>query len=356
MTSGRVLIYGSNGYTGRLIVERALERGLRPVLAGRNADEVQRQADAVGLDHRVFSLDDPSAVDAGLVGVGVVMHCAGPFARTSRPMADACLRTRVHYLDITGEIAVFEALAARDAEAKASGVMLLPGVGFDVVPSDCLAAHLARRLPTATRLSLGFQALGGLSRGTTTTMIESGGGGGMVRRGGALVPVPAAWKTRRIDFGKGPRLATTIPWGDVSTAFHSTGIGDVEVYVAVPAATRRLMIASRYVGWLLGTAAVRAFLLRAVRRRPPGPDSAARARGVSRLWGEAEAPDDRLVVSRLTGPEGYTLTALTAVAAIEKVLGGGARAGFQTPSRAFGADFVLEIDGVVREDLAPIGA
>ena len=51
-------------------------------------------------------------------------------------------------------------------------------------------------------------------------------------------------------------------------------------------------------------------------------------------------------MSRLTGPEGYTLTALTAVAAVEKVLAGGARPGFQTPSLAFGADFVMQIAGV----------
>ena len=351
MTDRRVLFYGSNGYTGQLIVDRALERGLRPVLAGRNAEAIERQAASLGLEHRVFPLDNPSAVHAGLAGIEVVMHCAGPFARTSQPMADACLRSGAHYLDITGEIAVFEALAARDAEAKARGVMLLPGVGFDVVPSDCLAAHLARRLPTATRLALGFQALGGVSRGTATTMIESGGQGGMVRRGGVLTAVPVAWKTRRIDFGAGPRLATTIPWGDVATAFYSTGIGDVEVYVAVPAATRRAMIASRHVGWLLRTAPIRAFLLRAVRRRPPGPDSTARARGVSRLWGEAVDDNGLRVVSRLTGPEGYTLTALTAVAAVDRVLAGGARPGFQTPSLAFGADFVMQIAGVVREDV-----
>ncbi len=345
------LIYGSNGYTGRLIVERALARGLRPVLAGRNARAVGQQAADLGLEHRVFPLDDSRAVEAGLVDMALVMHCAGPFARTSRPMADACLRAGVHYLDITGEIAVFESLAARNAEATAAGLMLLPGVGFDVVPSDCLAAHVARRLPTATRLTLGFQAAGGLSRGTATTMIESGGQGGMVRRGGALVAVPMAWKTRQIDFGAGPRLTTTIPWGDVATAFYSTGIGDVEVYVAVAVGTRRMMIASRYIGWLLRLAPVRELLLRGVRRRPSGPSVAARARGVSRLWGEASDERGRRVVSRLTGPEGYTLTALTAVAAMEKVLAGGARPGFQTPSLAFGADFVMEVNGVRREDL-----
>lgn len=346
------LIYGSNGYTGQLIVRRALERGVRPILAGRSAAAIRQQAVDLGLEHRVFSLDEPRAVDAGLTGIGVVLHCAGPFSRTSRPMADGCLRAGVHYLDITGEIAVFEALAARDAEAKANGVMLLPGVGFDVVPSDCLAAHLARRLPTANRLALGFQTVGGMSRGTATTMIESGGRGGVVRRGGTLVTVPVAWKARHIDFGMGATLATTIPWGDVATAFYSTGIGDIDVYVAVPPKTRRAMIASRYMGWLLRTAPVRALLLRAVRRRPPGPSVTARERGASRLWGEATDDGGRRVTSRLTGPHAYTLTALTAVAAIEKVLAGGARPGFQTPSLAFGPDFVMEIDGVHREDLA----
>ena len=345
------LIYGSNGYTGRLIVERALARGLRPVLAGRNARAVGQQAADLGLEYSAFPLDDPLAVDAAIADMALVMHCAGPFARTSRPMADACLRAGVHYLDITGEIAVFEALAARNVEAKSAGVMLLPGVGFDVVPSDCLAAHLARRLPSATRLTLGFQATGGLSRGTATTMIESGGQAGSVRKGGTLVSVPMAWKTRQIDFGSGPRLATTIPWGDVATAFYSTGIGDIEVYVAVSAGTHRAMIASRYIGWLLRLAPVRGLLLRGVRRRPAGPSAAARARGVSRLWGEASDERGRRVVTRLTGPEGYTLTALTAVAAMEKVLAGGARPGFRTPSLAFGADFVMEVDGVRREDL-----
>jgi short subunit dehydrogenase-like uncharacterized protein len=352
MTHDGVLIYGSNGYTGRLIAARALERGVRPVLAGRSAAAIRQQAADLGLEHRVFSLDDVSATTDGLAEMRVVMHCAGPFSRTSAPMADACLRARTHYLDITGEIAVFEALAARDADAQARGVMLLPGVGFDVVPSDCLAAHLARRLPSATRLALAFKALGGMSRGTATTMIESGGSGGMVRRDGVLVSVPVAWRTRLIDFGSGPIPATTIPWGDVATAFHSTGIGNIEVYVAVPARTRRAMIASRYLGWLLRTAPVRALALRSVRRRAPGPSDAARARGVSRLWGEVSDERGGRAVARLTGPEAYTLTALTAIAAIEKVLAGGARAGFQTPSLAFGADFVMEIDGVRREDVA----
>ncbi len=346
-----VLIYGSNGYTGQLVTEQALASGLRPILAGRSASAIREQAVALGLEHRVFALEERAAVYGGLDGISTVVHCAGPFSRTSRPMADACIRAGAHYLDITGEIAVFEALAARDAEARDAGVMLLPGVGFDVVPSDCLAAHLVRRLPTATRLALAFEARGGISRGTATTMVESSGGAGMIRRGGTLERVPAAWRTRQVDFGFGPTDVTTIPWGDVSTAFHSTGVGNVEVYTAMPPATRRIMIASRYLGWLLNTTVVRRVLTRIVRSGPPGPSATARARETSRLWGEATDRSGRRVVARLTAPQSYALTAMTAVAAIQQVLGGTAMPGFQTPSRMFGADFILEIPGVRREDV-----
>ncbi len=344
------LIYGANGYTGALTARMAAARGQRPILAGRNAPEVERLARELGLPSRVFALDDPRKVDAGLEGVTVVLHCAGPFSRTAKPMAEACLRTQVHYLDITGEAEVFESLAARNAEARTAGVMLLPGSGFDVVPSDCLAAHLKRRLPTARRLTLGFQARGRLSRGTATTMAENFHRGGLMRRDGVLTRVPAAWKTRPIDFGRGPVTAMTIPWGDVSTAFHSTGIPDIEVYTPASVSLRVAARLSRYARPLLASGPVQRFLKSRIRSGAPGPTDAERARGKCLLWGEVEDASGRRVVSRLRTPEGYTTTALAALAIVERVLAGGARPGFQTPSLAFGADFVLGLEGVTRTD------
>jgi short subunit dehydrogenase-like uncharacterized protein len=344
------LIYGANGYTGALTARQAVARGHRPVLAGRDPRAVAALAGELGLEHRAFGLDDPAAVAAGLAGARAVLHCAGPFAHTARAMADACLRAGAHYLDVTGEVAVFEMMARRDGEARAAGVMLLPGVGFDVVPSDCLAAHLKRRLPTATHLALGFQATGGLSRGTATTMAENLHRGGAVRRGGVLTPVPAAWRTRTIDFGRGPVVAMTIPWGDVATAWHSTGIPDIEVYLGAPAAQRFLARLSRYLGWALGSRPVQRWLKRRIRARPPGPTDEQRARGQSLLWGEVTDDRGGRAVSRLRGPEGYTLTALTALAVVERVLAGEAPPGFQTPSRAYGPDFILQVPGVERRD------
>ncbi len=345
------LLYGANGYTGRLIAREAVVRGLHPVLAGRNAEAIGALARELGLEHRIFSLDRRDAgPTVNLEGVQAVLHCAGPFAHTAKPMVDACLEARVHYLDITGEISVFESLAARDTEAMAAGILLMPGAGFDVVPSDCLAAHLHRRLPTAKHLALGFQNIGRYSRGTATTIVENLHRGGAVRRGGVLTSVPAAWQTREIDFGKGPTLAVTIPWGDVSTAYRSTGIGDIEVYTAMSRWQLRMMRLSRPFGWALRSSRVQNYLKRRIQAGPPGPSDEERARGRTYLWGEVEDGQGRRMISRLRGPEGYTFTVLTALAAMTRVLNGDAPAGYQTPSLAYGPDFVLEVPGVERVD------
>lgn len=345
-----LLIYGATGYTGQLISALACGWGLAPILAGRDRTAVQALAESLGVRWRAAALDDARGMDALLDGVHVVLHCAGPFVHTSKPMVDACLRHRVHYLDITGEISVFEACAARDAEARNAGVVLMPGVGFDVVPSDCLAAHLANRLPEATSLSLGFRALGGVSRGTALTMVEGLGSPGCIRANGTLTPVPPAYHARTIDFGDGPRLAVTIPWGDVSTAFHSTGIPNIRVYMSMHPKQYAMLRRSRLIGWLLRQRWVKRRAAARIRARAPGPSASARASGVSLLWGEAVAPDGRVAVSRLRAPEGYTLTAETAVRFASRMLRGTTLTGFQTPSRAFGADCILDVPGVTRTD------
>ncbi|MGD9561798.1 MAG: trans-acting enoyl reductase family protein [Pyrinomonadaceae bacterium] len=370
--SNNFLIYGANGYTGELITRFAVERGMRPILAGRNEAAVSGLAARHGLEHRAFALDEREKVDAALQEVEMVLHCAGPFSITSGPMVEACLRNRRHYTDITGEIAVFEAGATLNARAKEAGIMIMPGVGFDVVPSDCLALHLKNRLPSATHLTLAFYGIGRISHGTQATMTMNIGKGGAVRKDGVITSVPAAWRTREIDFGSGVssphvgsphvskgsaasgnvRPAVTIPWGDVSTAYYSTGIPNIEVYSVVPPQAIRMMKLSRYLGWLLATGPVQKFLQSKI--PTGGPSDAEREKGKTLLWGEARDNDGNRVEARQQGPDGYTTTALAALNITEKILRGKFKPGFQTPARAYGADLVLEIDGVSREGDDPV--
>ena len=346
------LLYGSYGYTGSLIADLAVRNGMQPILSGRDAVRLKAQAETLGLAYHPVSLQDRPALEATLREVPLVLNCAGPFRHTYNPMVEACLGTGRHYLDITGEIPVFESLARRDAEARQAGVMLLPGVGFDVVPSDCLAMHLKQRLPTATQLTLAIRSLGGgMSRGTALTGIEGIPQQGLVRMDGKLVKVPLLWKTRQIDFGNGIRTAGNFPWGDVSTAYYSTGIPNIEEYLVLPRSTMRMIRLFRPLIGLTAKPLLQRWLKQRVMRSPPGPTLEARRHGRSRLWGEVSDDQGQQVISRLETPDGYSLTAETALGAVKRVLAGDHKAGFQTPSMAYGADFVLEFEGVQREDI-----
>ena len=334
------LIYGANGYSGALIAREAVRRGHRPILAGRDAAKLEPLARELGCDVRTFGLD---AVDLG--GVGLVLHCAGPFTITSAPMVDACLRAGAHYVDITGEIPVFEAILRRDAEAKARGVTLLPGAGFDVVPTDCLAAMLAERLPDATELLLAFYPKGSaLSRGTTRTMIESIGDGGAIRRDGRIVRVPPAYDVRAIPFSCGERMAMTIPWGDVSTAYHTTGIPNIRVYVAAsPKAIARMRRLRRLLP-LLSPKPVRRLLQR-IAAPKSGPDERQRAAGRVYLWGAVSNGAESRSMT-MTTPEGYAFTIASAANIVERILAG-APAGAFTPAKLFGVELVSTVPGVL---------
>jgi len=345
-----LLVYGAYGYTGELVAQEAVDRGLDVVVAGRDRTAVERQAGRLGCEQEVVGLDEPRALDLALADVPAVLNCAGPFADTADPMVAACLRTDTHYLDVTGEIEVFEALAERDQQASEAGVTVLPGTGFDVVPTDCLAAHLAGRVSDPTRLALGFEAAGGVSPGTAKTALRGVGTSGAVRRGGRIERVPVGADTRRIDFGNGERVGMSVPWGDVATAYHTTGIPNVTVYMATTPWAVRTVRATRLLGPLLSAGPVQSALEALVDWRVDGPDERTRETGASYVWGEVVAEDGTRAVSRLRGPETYRLTKLAAVEIAERVLDGDAPTGFQTPAGAFGPDLVLAIDGVERAD------
>jgi short subunit dehydrogenase-like uncharacterized protein len=337
-----ILIYGAYGYTGRLIVERALAESGRPVLGGRREAPLRMLAEETGLSFRAFDLADLATDSDALDGVSTVIHAAGPFVHTAQPMMEACLKAGVHYLDITGEIAVFERAARLHEQAIERGITLCPGVGFDVVPTDCLAARVAARLPGATHLELAFATRGGVSRGTALTAIEGLDQGSAERVDGRIVALPSGAVSRRIPFADKERHCVGIPWGDVSTAFYSTGIPNVRTLMAMPASQQKWM--RRMGAWprLMGSAPVKAVARSLVKSRLTGPDETARSEGWTQLWCEVRKGGES-VSDTLTCEEGYQLTAKTAWAAAQACLGGDVPAGFQTPSRAFGADFVVPV-------------
>ncbi len=349
------LLYGANGYTAKLILRFASEFGVKPFLAGRNELKIKPLAEEFGCEYRIFDLSEKEKLDAALRETPVVLHCAGPFMFTARPMMEACLRTGTHYLDITGEIAVFEMASRFSEKAKAAGVMFMPGTGFDVVPTDCTALYLKKQLPNATHLRLAFASIGGsTSHGTAMTMVENLGQSGAVRQDGKITRVPVGhktWTSAPAD-PRRPIFTMCIPWGDVSTAWHTTGIPNIETYMAVPPSMHRKLRWSRWFNWLLRTEFVKNIARKRVNARPAGPGDEARQKGKTLVWGEVrnERGDKKGVL--LTVPEGYTLTAKTSLAIVKKVLGGDFKAGFQTPAGLYGENLVFEAgEKIERRDL-----
>ncbi len=336
------LLYGATGYTGRRIAAEAVRRGHRPVLAGRNRQKLETLAEGLGCPFRCFGLESAGSIVPHLEGMRAVLHCAGPFSATAAAMREACLAAGVDYLDLTGEIDVIEATAALHDRAVAAGIRLLPAVGFDVVPSDCLAALVARRLPGATRLELAFTFTGSMSRGTAKTTLEAIPRGGRIRAGGQLRRVPHAWKVRTIAFPDGPQPAMTVPWGDVATAWYSTGIPNIEVYVAAPRAVIRCIRAARPVLPAFAWPVVQRLARWAIERFWRGPSEEGLLSSTAGFWCRGTDDQRRCAEATLKTPGGYPMTVWAALAALERTLQGGIPPGFATPSKAFGPEMVLQ--------------
>ncbi len=343
-----ILLYGAYGYTGRLIAREAANRGLRPMLAGRDGARLAAMGKELDLPTRTVALSEFTRLRTVLDESAAVLHCAGPFVHTASPMVEACLETGTHYLDLTGEMDVFRRLAGMDAEADAAGVMLLPGIGFDVVPSDCLARFVSTKAASPTTLEIALYSEGTVSRGTLKTLIEQMGRGGLVRREGTLREVPPGWTSRTVDFGDRRRRVISIPEGSVVTSGVSTDVPNVTAYLALPSLVRSLLRASRHAQPLLTWPPLKRLLKRLVERRREGPSPEERRRGRTVVWASARQGGGASVTARLHGPEAYTFTARAAVTAVERVLDGTAPAGYQTPSTAFGTNFVLDVEGVER--------
>jgi len=350
MKSNTFLLYGANGYTGELTARYAKQYNLQPILAGRRKEMIEPLANKLNLPFRIFDIDDSVALQTALKEVKAVVHAAGPFHFTAKQMIEGCLQTGTHYLDINGDITVFEMIHRYDDAARKAGIMLLPGAGFDVVPTDCVALQLKKLLPDAIALKLAFATLGGgLSHGTATTTVNKLGEGAAVRKGGKIIHTPLGKKGMPVDFGVKKLFVINIPWGDVYTAYITTGIPDIESYTGMPEKVYYLLKLQRLFNWLLRKKFIRNYFKKKIDQRPAGPSDEQRSKATSLVWGQATNAAGRIATVRLSGPEAYTLTALSSLIIVQKILNGNYAPGYQTPASAYGEDLVLEIPGVQRE-------
>lgn len=348
------MLYGATGYTGVLIAEEAVRREHRPLLAGRSAAKLAPLAARLGLEYVAVDLADAAALERAVGQVQAVYHAAGPFLYTGEPMRRACVAAGTHYLDITGEISLLQSARAHDEAARAKGIALIPGVGFDVVPTNCLAQYVAAKVPGAVDLEIGVVGLTRPTAGTAKSMVEMlPEDSGSVRRDGRLVPQPLGQGARQLRFPRGTVMAMPIPWGDLETAYWVTGIPNITCYMAVPGSALPLVrAAGPLLPKLLSAGPVRRAAVAVAGWASRGPSAAARAHERSYIWARAADGAGHAAEAWLDTLEAYQFTAVAAMNAVERVLAD-RKVGVLAPAQAFGADFVLGIGDTRRLDTLP---
>jgi short subunit dehydrogenase-like uncharacterized protein len=348
----KYLLYGANGYTAQLIIKESLKAGLKPILAGRTEHKVKETAAKFDLDYLVFGLDDVSYITEQLEAFDVCLNAAGPFSKTAKNMIEACIASKTHYLDITGEISVFELAKSYNKKAQEAKIMVMSGIGFDVVPSDCLANYLSAKMPDASQLELAFTSVGGaLSHGTASTLVENLGEGSAARVDGKIKKVPVGHLSKKIDFGAVKHYAMTIPWGDISTAYSSTKIPNIVVYTGVPKSSVNMMKFQSLFNPILKTKLAKNLAQKWIDKNLYGPNEKQNQKGKSYFWGEISNAKNEKITALLKCKEGYLLTALCSVNICQKVLAENFKTGYQTPSSAYGYNLILEIEDSVFTDV-----
>ncbi len=354
MQASSFLLYGANGYTGELIARFARQYGLQPILAGRNKQAIEALAAKLHLPFRIADLDDSTGLKKIVSEVKLVVHAAGPYNFTAKPMIEACMETHTHYIDLNGDTDVFEMLQLYNQQAKENDIMILPGAGFDVVPTDCLSLWLKNRLPDANQLKIAFVIVGsGLSRGTAITTLQKLGLPGAVRKNGQLVAEPMGARGMWIRFPDHQQKSfmMSIPWGDISTAYFSTGIPNIETYTGINKATWLFLKGQFLFNWLLRTAPVRGIIKKIITGTSAGPGDAKRNKAVSLIWATVTNANGQTLTATMRCPEAYSLTALSVLLIAQKILSSNYKPGYQTPASAYGEDLIMEIPGVTRSSV-----
>lgn len=353
MVGFKWMIYGATGFTGKLVAAEAVKRGHRPLLAGRNPEKLARLAADLDLDYVDFTLDDVNVVAEHIADMDIVYHAAGPFIYTAEPMIKACLATKTHYLDITGEIHMLERTFSYDETARKIGIALISGAGFDVVPTNCLAKYVADQVPGAHKLEIVIAAISHISAGTAKSGIEMAHMPGKIRRDGILVDYPIGVGGRKMKMPLGDIFVLPIPWGDLDTAYRATGIPNITTYFQMPEAMISLArMGAPIMQWIFQSGIMRKGASALMNVLAYGPSDQLRETGRSFIWARAEDEEGQVAEAWIETLEAYQFTAETAVLAVESIAEN-QPVGALPPALAFGTDFVLEVNDTQRHDVSP---
>lgn len=332
MEKNKVLVYGAAGYMGQLFLKQARHANFDLVLGSRSKIDTNYPL-------RLFSLENHASIVENIKDVKLVINLAGPFKNTNKPLVEACIAKGTHYIDIAGEVAELETVFTYNEKAKEANVMLMPGAGFGVVPTDIAANMTKEKLPDATYLKIAYVTDGGASRGTLKTLLGDINKAGVILENGVYKKAMPASKSIELRTNNKEYRLVYNPWrADLFTAKISTGILNIETYANFPNLIEKMMRGKLL--WL------RDFLLkRLINSLPTGPSEKQIKKGSTICYAEAGNSSGEKAKATVLGPEAYLFTAETLVRITQKIIDNHTSPGFQTPN-IYGVELITSIPKV----------
>ncbi len=331
----KLLIYGATGYTAKVFARELVKNNIEPVLAARS-ESVIHVAEKFNCENRIFPLDESSTIDKQLRDIHLVANLAGPFHVTQNPLIQSCLNTGTHYIDIAGEVPAMESAFMYDQQANNAGIMIMPGAGFGVVPTDIAAALAHEHLPDATWLKIAYATKGGVSQGTLRTILKHVDKPGFIRCDGKWEQANPAFQQMKFTVQGKDFTAVYNPWrADLFTAYVSTRIPNIETYSVFPGLIVKMMQGNML--WL------RDFILKnGMKLLPEGPSEKKLEKGSTIIHVSAGNDHDSNLKVNILGPEAYLFTAKALLSISENILNGQVFHGTQTPS-VYGRELIQNI-------------
>ncbi|QJR82863.1 hypothetical protein CA267_013400 [Alteromonas pelagimontana] len=321
------MIYGAYGYTGAMITEQLSILGQNIIVAGRDESKLNVIKEKFNVPSKVFSLGSEHELARILKDIDIIINCAGPFNRTVRPLMRAAIKNNTHYLDISAELDSYYLAEALDEEAKAAGVLLMPGCGGSVAMIGCLTAFAKKQMPNPVEARVALHVSGSMSRGSAISASDYLTPTLIVRHAHELTETEDS-VTRTFNFGKGMVDCVPVSLPEVITLWAQNRIADISTYVHVSG---------------------EAFPTGDLSSLPAGPTEQERENNRYQAAVQLTDVDGNEVHAMLDTLNGYSVTPRAAALAVKNIANGNVKAGFRTPSEMFGSSFILNIPTTTME-------
>ena len=339
------LIYGANGYTGRILVEQAAKQGHKPVIAGRSPEKIKPLAEQYDLPYSILDLHDINALSEKVADFKLISNFAGPFPLTARPIAEACLENGINYIDVSGDLNTIQYIFDLNEKARAKSIVMIPAAGFITYATECLAHYIAEQIDETKFIELGVYIIGGTSRGTAISTVDSIKDGCLIRKDHQLIPVKFGKDTKKIPFPDGRKPAWAVPLAELLTVHKALTIPDIKVFNVMPHFLHLLRLIAPLIQKTMKIEVFKRIAKKIAAKQPEGPTREQNLNTKSYLWARAGDKIGNEKQAWLETPEAYYFTALLNIRFAEVILGSDLK-GSITPSEAFGKDLIFDFEKV----------